>query len=251
MEQQHSRKQFLRNMIVGATSIPLILQACSKEAAVKDTTAVGNTGLATSKINADGCIVTPTEIEGPFPLYNSRGSSIVRTNITDGIPGLPLSINFTVGNVNNHCAVFPNARVDIWQCDKDGYYSGYVNDGYLGQQDNTGRLFGRGIQYTDNAGLAHFDSIYPGWYPGRIAHLHVQIFLKNRLRLTTQIAFPDEINYAVYQTPLYDAHGQNTTVPDNISDPVFYHSLDYELATVAEDPATGGYTLSHTIYIAA
>ncbi|MCW3463911.1 dioxygenase family protein [Chitinophaga nivalis] len=253
MEQQHSRKQFLRNMIVGATSLPLILQACSKESLTEDAAVAGDGGIGNSNAAAAPtvCRVTPPEMDGPFPLYNSRGSALVRTNINDGKTGVPLNIDFTVANVNTGCTPIPNARVDIWQCDKDGYYSGYINDGYLGRQNNIGRVFGRGIQYANSAGLVHFESIYPGWYPGRIAHIHVQIFINNALRLTTQIAFPDQINYAVYRTPLYAAHGQNSTVYNNQADALFADSIAFQLGTVVSNPQTGGYTLSHTIKISA
>lgn len=234
------RKNFLRSLAVTAISAPVLLEACKKGSS--DADVLAESGASTER----ACVITDTDMDGPYPLYNSRGSAINRVDITDGKTGVPLNINITVQSVSRGCAAVTNARVDIWQCDKDGYYSGYVNNGYLGVQNNIGRLFGRGLQYTNAAGQVNFKSIYPGWYPGRCTHLHAQIFIGTTLYLTTQIAFPDAINAAVYRTPLYVAHGQSPTT--NYLDGIIRDSLATELATVTSNGA-GGYNLVHTIRI--
>src|SRR5438874_501743 len=147
------RKDFLRNSIglIGLTSLIPALDGCKKSTVSGSGTTTGNNG---------SCTVTDTETDGPYPLYNSRGSSIQRTNITDGKTGLPLNLTITIKNVNDSCNVLANARVDIWHCDKDGYYSGYTNSGYLGTQNNSALVFCRGLQYTDTNGQVKFTSIY-------------------------------------------------------------------------------------------
>jgi protocatechuate 3,4-dioxygenase beta subunit len=175
------------------------------------------------------------------------GSSIQRVDITDGKTGMHLNITITIRNVNNNCNIVTNARVDIWHCDKDGYYSGYTNSGYLGTQNNSALVFCRGLQYTDANGQVQFKSIYPGWYSGRVTHIHAQIYVNNVLKLTTQIAFPEDINTAVYNSALYAAHGQNPT--KNTTDMIIRDSLDNELATVTVNGS--GYDLAHTVYISA
>jgi protocatechuate 3,4-dioxygenase beta subunit len=243
------RKDFLRNGmgILGLASIVPMLSACGKD----DTTTSTDTDTTTGTDTETGgtCTVSDTETDGPYPLYSSRGSSIQRVDITDGKTGLPLSIVITVRNVKDSCNIVSNARVDIWHCDKDGYYSGYSNTGYLGTQDNTALVFCRGLQYTDSAGQVKFASVYPGWYTGRVTHIHAQIYVDSSLKLTTQIAFPDAINTAVYRTSLYSAHGQNSMT--NAQDNIIMDSLDNELATVTTNSTTGGYDLTHTIYISA
>lgn len=233
------RKDFLRKGVglLGMVSIIPTLSACKKE-----------NGADAGTGGSGSCTVTDTETDGPYPLYNSRGSSIQRLDITDGKSGIPLNITINVRNVNNNCALLQNARVDIWHCDKDGYYSGYTNSGYLGTQNNSSQVFCRGLQYSDASGQVKFASIYPGWYSGRVTHIHAQVYVNNVLKLTTQIAFPEEINTAVYNTALYAAHGQNAT--KNSTDNIIRDSLDNELATVSANSA-GGYDLLHTIYIAA
>ena len=198
--------------------------------------------------SSGACKVGDTETDGPYPLYNKRNASITHTDITEGKTGLPLSMSITIRNVNNNCAIVADARVDVWHCDKDGYYSGYVNQGYLGNQDNTAKTFCRGIATTDVHGVARFQTIYPGWYQGRVTHIHAQIYVGVQLKLTTQIAFPEEINTAVYTTDLYKAHGQNAT--KNTTDNIIRDSLSNELATVTANAAMGGYDLVHTINIA-
>lgn len=231
------RKHFLKNSIGLLGIIPILstLDSCKKE----ESTGPGSN-------DTGSCTVTDTETDGPYPLYNSRGSSIQRADITDGKAGTPLNMDIIIRNVNDSCNVIANARVDVWHCDKDGYYSGYSNSGYLGTQDNTGKVFCRGLQYADAEGKVKFQTIYPGWYTGRVTHVHVQVYIGSMLKLTTQIAFPEEINTAVYKTELYATHGQNST--KNSTDNIIMDSLDNELAAVAAN-AGGGYDLTHTIYI--
>lgn len=238
---EQSRKKFLRHLIVGSTAVPLIINACKKGSSNNDGDSEGS--------SSGDCVVTDTETDGPYPLYASRGSAINRVDITDGKTGLPLDMTITIRNVNDSCNVLANARVDVWHCDKDGYYSGYSNSGYLGTQNNSAAVFCRGLQYTDSNGLVKFTSIYPGWYTGRVTHIHAQIYVGTSLKLTTQIAFPDAINTAVYKTSLYSAHGQNSIT--NAGDNIIQDSLDNELATVTANSTTGGYNLVHTIYVKA
>ncbi|POY35292.1 intradiol ring-cleavage dioxygenase [Solitalea longa] len=237
------RKDFLKNSIsgiIGISAIAPILGACKN----------GNSSDLDSESSPNGnCSVTDTETDGPYPLYKSRGSAIQRLDITDGKQGVPLNMTITVRNVKTNCEVVNNARVDIWHCDKDGYYSGYTNTSYLGTQDNSNAVFCRGLQYTDEAGQAKFLTVYPGWYQGRPTHIHVQIYVNNSLKLTSQIAFPEDINTVVYKSELYSAHGQNTT--KNANDGIIGDSLDNELAKVVANAETGGYDLEHTIYISA
>ncbi|CAM3846672.1 hypothetical protein POKO110462_21955 [Pontibacter korlensis] len=156
-----------------------------------------------------------------------------------------MNITITVRNASDSSSVLANARVDIWHYGKDGYYSGYTNSGYLGIQNNTSAVFCRGQKFTDANGQVHFASIYPGWYNGRVTHIHAQVYVGSSLKLTTQIVFPEDVNTAVYNTELYSAHGQNPI--KNTTDSIIRDSLDNELAALAPK-ASGGYDLLHTIY---
>ena len=223
------RKEFLRRLGLAGLSVPL-LNACDDP-----------------EKKSGGCGETDSESDGPYPLYNSRGSLMQRVDITDGKQGTPLQMTITVKNINDNCNVVSDARVDIWHCDKDGYYSGYTNSGYLGSQNNSSLVFCRGYQLTDANGVVTFQTIYPGWYAGRVTHIHVQVTVASVLKLTSQIAFPEDINTEVYNTSLYVSHGQNPT--KNTTDNIIRDSLSNELAKVTG--SSGGYNLEHTIFVSA
>lgn len=89
------------------------------------------------------------------------------------------------------------------------------------------------------AARSTFHTIYPGWYPGRITHIHFEVFLDNGLVATSQIAFPPEITDAVYAVEPYAAKGPNTSVPTFADDMVFSDGTQYQLASVTGDPTSG------------
>lgn len=226
------RNEFLKNGAI-LLSVGSIINACTKE----------NVLLAVSSETTDdalaACIETPSEVAGPYEIDLIKNSNIYRSDIREDRTGLPLNLRLQVNNVNANCAPVKNARVDIWHCDRDGYYSGFVNDGYLGTIDNTGKTFLRGIQLTNKNGIVDFITVYPGWYPSRITHIHLEVFINNVSVKTVQIAFPDKINKNVYNSPDYLGHGQNTTVKRNIDDPVFKNSLANELCTINKASPAG------------
>lgn len=100
------------------------------------------------------------------------------------------------------------------------------------------------MQYTDTNGVAHFTTIYPGWYAGRITHIHFQIFLTNygstaKSTAISQIAFPAEITTAVYNSALYSSKGKNTYVKTLITNNVFNDGVEYQLATITGSVTDG------------
>lgn len=196
------------------------------------------------------CILTPQETAGPYPLDLSADGSMFRRNITEGYSGIPMRLTLKLLNLNKGCAPISNARIDVWQCDKDGYYSGYTNSGYLGTRNAIGKTFLRGIQITDSAGEVSFDTIYPGWYSGRAQHIHFQVYLNTVLSATSQLAFPDSLNAAVNGSPLYMPHGQNPT--KNANDSVFSDTANTAYQTADVTLASGGgYQANLTIGVAA
>jgi protocatechuate 3,4-dioxygenase beta subunit len=159
-------------------------------------------------------------------------SAFFRRDITEGRPGLPLTLTMTIVNAANGCTPVANANVEVWQCDASGNYSEYPQPGFNG----TGQTVLRGIQTTDANGQATFTTIYPGWYAGRATHIHVEIFVNGVSVKTTQIAFPEDISAGVYTTGVYASKGQNPT--RNSSDNVFSDGTTNEMATVAGSTAS-------------
>ena len=232
------RKEFLKRLGLGTMIIPMIAAACGNDDPAPDKSASGDT-------SADACTESPTETAGPFPTKTPSG--LVMTDIRSDRTGVNLTINITVQDVNNNCSALSDATVDIWHCDKDGYYSEY--GGTTMQSVNYQSVhFLRGRQSTDENGLVSFLSIFPGWYSGRAPHIHIHIYDKSgNSLLVTQIAFPTDLCNTVYTTATqYYTKGTQDTA--NGSDNIFADSLSQELATLSGS-VNDGYTLTHTIKV--
>jgi protocatechuate 3,4-dioxygenase beta subunit len=208
-------------------------RALTSTGGVPTTTAAG--GVSTTAFgDAGSCVLIPEETAGPYPLDLSGDEVFFRADITEGRPGIPLALGMTLVNVSDECAPIEGARVDLWHCDADGNYSGYSQP----QVDTTGETFCRGIQVTDADGLVTFRTIYPGWYQGRITHIHFQVFLGNGLAATSQIAFPAETTDSVYAVEPYSAKGPNTSVADIGQDMVFADGSQHQMVSVSGDAAS-------------
>ncbi len=226
------RKNFLKSLLIGAVSTPMIIEACKKT----DTDAIGTTTTPTGGSSSTSCTVAPTETEGPFPTHSP--SSYVRSDITDGKTGYKLTAKITIGNSNKSCAALAGVIVDIWHCDAEGNYSEYGGSGM--QSTNYQSVhFLRGRQTTDANGLVTFTSIFPGWYNGRATHIHVHVYNTsgNSLKVT-QIAFPEGTGSAVATVNGYGKGMSGYTY--NKSDNVFSDdSSGIEIASVTGSISAG------------
>ena len=48
--------------------------------------------------------------------------------------------------------------------------------------------------------MCRFKSIFPGWYDGRITHLHAKVHIENKTVLTTNFFFPKEMEDEIYKS---------------------------------------------------
>jgi len=201
-----SRRDVLRTFIAAPALLPVIAAGSSVAQASTGpdlTLAAATMGL----ISATVCSLMPETTEGPYYI----DPKLVRQDITEGRKGIPLRMQIQV--VTADCRPVKDARVDIWQCDAEGNYSGYANMGSKRDNDTTGQTFLRGTQTTDANGIVTFDTIYPGWYSGRTAHVHYKIFLNEKTVLTSQIFFPDALNEYIYlKSPEYKRSAERDTV---------------------------------------
>ena len=148
------------------------------------------------------CPLTPEQEVGPF--YVDEGN--VRSDLLDGQSGIPLDLWIKVLAAKT-CEPLVNAAVDVWSANAAGKYSDIKREG------NDGEKFLRGIQMTDGEGFVKFKTIYPGWYSGRICHVHLKVHTggrangsnyigdDSRIVHTGQLFFPPEINEAL--RPIY------------------------------------------------
>lgn len=251
------RKDFLRGLgLVGIGSLAIpILNACSKDDDSSETSTTTDTTSGTDAASGTGstsgsCSVTSSETAGPFPTITP--SSLVKSNIVMDRTGVGFTINITIKNTNASCAALKGALVDIWHCDKDGYYSEYGGTS-MQTVNYTAMHFLRGRQTTDDNGLVTFTSIFPGWYSGRSTHIHVHIYnASGTSLLVTQIAFPEGTNSAVALVNASTANGYTKGMSGytyNAADGVFSDSIANELSTITGSVADG-FILAHTINVA-
>jgi protocatechuate 3,4-dioxygenase beta subunit len=153
---------------------------------------------------ATTCLLTPEVTEGPYWVENA----LTRRNITEGKPGLPLVIRFTVLNAKT-CRTIKNADVEIWHCDALGDYSAV---------DGAATRFLRGHQRSDAVGKAEFATIFPGWYRGRTPHIHMKVSVGGNTLHTGQVFFDEKITASVYKQAPYASRGPYDTshARDNI-----------------------------------
>jgi protocatechuate 3,4-dioxygenase beta subunit len=135
--------------------------------------------------------ISPPVPEGPF----YKNEKLNRIDITENKQGVPIKYIFRVED--EHCKPIPGAIVDIWQCDKDGRYSDFKVENTLDQ------TWLRGFQKTNQDGVCEFKTIFPGWYKGRVTHLHAKVHIDDKTVLTTNLFFPKEFENKIYQNPLY------------------------------------------------
>lgn len=238
------RKVFLKSLIIGAFSVPTILEACKKTASsVADPSGTGTVTNVGSGTGSSSCTVIPTETEGPFPTKSPALYS--RSDITDGRTGYLLNAKLTI---NSNCKALQGAIVDIWHCDAEGNYSEYGGSGM--QATNYQSVhFLRGRQVTDANGLVTFTSIFPGWYTGRATHIHVHVYNAAGTSLkVTQIAFPEGSGTAVAIVNGYKKGMSGYTY--NANDNVFSDdTAKIQVATVGGSLADG-FNLAITMNVA-
>jgi hypothetical protein len=172
-----------------------------------DGDASGSGPLAVSS-GAVACVLTPELTEGPFYVAGER----LRRDISEGKAGTPLLLRLTVVDAST-CKPIRGSAVDVWHCDALGVYSGAV-------AGTPGTNFLRGIQRTNAKGVATFETVYPGWYPGRAVHIHVKVHVGGNVVHTGQLFFPAAATAAVYRKAPYRTHG---TRPDtsNAADAIY------------------------------
>jgi protocatechuate 3,4-dioxygenase beta subunit len=142
------------------------------------------------------CSVTPDSGEGPFYF----DPSLVRSDLSGGQLGAPLEFGVQVLRARD-CAPLAGARLDLWQADALGLYSGYERQEGVGGvpiAPAIGATFLRGTQFADAQGRVRFRTVYPSWYGGRTPHMHFKVFVDSRELVACQAFFDDEVNADIF-----------------------------------------------------
>ncbi len=191
------------------------------------------------------CILSPEGEIGPFWVKGE----LVRSNIRDGEAGVPVILDGQFIDVET-CEPIQDLYWDVWSCNSTGVYSGVqsdMNGSGSGDASNLDKTFLRGIQKTDEDGVAQFQSMFPGHYDGRATHVHVvahvgarelanktvtgghvahigQLFFDQDLITEVEVLYPYNTN-TVDITKNADDHVVQDETEDTASDPFFEYAL--------------------------
>ena len=222
---------------------------------------------------ADGstCIKLPREMAGPFPANGTNARAGATVNVLDkaGIirpdmrmsfgeysdvaEGVPLALELRLVDVGNACRPLAGHLIYLWQCDAAGSYSLY-------ERAASNNL--RGAAVADAQGVARMTTIFPGCYPGRWPHIHLEVFagpeqaaIGDRSLLISQLAFARQDCDAVYAAhPAYSGSTAALAELSPQSDWIFRDNSAEQLAAqtlaLKGDPAQG-YSAAGTIGIVA
>src|SRR5687767_771138 len=182
------------------------------------------------------CVVRPEQTEGPYFVDGRLDRSDIRSDPQSGAikAGVALQLAIVVSRIGSGGACTPasGARVDLWQCDAEGVYSGVQDRSF----DTTGQLFLRGYQLTDATGTARFTTIYPGWYRGRTVHTHFKVRTEPTAvrghEFTSQLYFDDALTDRVHAREPYARMGERTVRNDG--DRIFRRDGDQLMLAVTE-----------------
>lgn len=255
-----SRRQSLRWLFAGAAALPLA--GCGGSAA-----APTPGGTLATESSSSTCAVIPEETGGPYPGDGTNNSvngvanalilaGIVRSDIRASIAGasavaagIPLTIRLQLVSVGNGCLPLAGAAVYLWHCDRDGQYSMYTSA-------VAGENYLRGVQVADASGALTFTTIFPGCYPGRMPHVHFEVYpslakatvAANRVK-TSQFGFPTATLADAYAASGYAASVRNLAAISYATDNVFSDGTALQIAAVTG--STAGYVAALTVGVAA
>ncbi len=246
-----SRRRTLKVLLGAGSAVAL---GCDSSAGAPDGgTHADNMADATA---ADGgaCSVTPEGEIGPYFADDSddrfnRSNILSNLDGTNTQPGIPLTLAIFIVDGKKGCAPYAGAQVDIWHCNAAGVYSDQA------AENTTAETWLRGYQLTDTYGKVAFQTIIPGWYPGRTTHIHLRVRSSYGAASstsdgtnTTQLFFPQSFSDRLQTTVApYDAEGTNPTT--NAADHVYTAEQNGANLLVLSGDDTKGYTAAATIVL--
>ncbi|KAI0130345.1 Intradiol ring-cleavage dioxygenase [Xylariales sp. AK1849] len=192
-----------------------------------------------TSIQNDTCVLAPDTIFGPYGV----DGEIIRHDLREastGQEGFDLFLDIGVIDIET-CEPLPQAALTIWGCNATGTYSGYtgidpdtveIMDGWTMRTDGTtdDETFLRGIQVTDDEGMAEFLTLFPGYYASRTTHVHVTVqsnitngtgYSKSAIQHIGQIFFEEDLLTSVYELSPYSEHSETLTRVVNSEDSIY------------------------------
>jgi protocatechuate 3,4-dioxygenase beta subunit len=233
------RREVLRGVGAGLAVIPLAALGCGDDgdaaadagggdaAPAPDARAgewaSGGTAAMTDKASypdpfagaVSSCVLVAATTEGPCTTEDDHD----REDVSEGSRGLPVRLALKV--VDDACNPVAGATVKIWHTNPDGVYSGETPAPVTCNDNDAAAIaasFFRGVQTTDADGVVGFDTCFPGWYPGRAIHIHLEVKSGAMSYRISQLFFPEDITQAIFAShPDYVGFGQPDTLFDSDS----------------------------------
>ena len=163
------------------------------------------------------CALTCQTAEGTCA--STSGTTLERADISEGQNGLPMMVVLRL--LDPSCQPLVGASVNLWHTSPQGLYSGPTqNPAYCCNNNSAAQAaaYFRGMQRTDATGEVIFRSCFPGWTSGRTVHVNLEIDIKNKTFLTTQLLFTDTTTDGIIASQaLYSSRGPRDT--NNQNDP--------------------------------
>ncbi|KAH9906119.1 aromatic compound dioxygenase [Epithele typhae] len=117
------------------------------------------------------CVLAPEVTDGPYYVTGEY----VRYDVREEQEGVDIYVDVQIIDVNT-CEPVPNVYLDFWHANATGVYSGISANGNgnsASEPENLNTTFLRGIQATNEDGVAQWLSIFPGHYTSRATHIHI------------------------------------------------------------------------------
>lgn len=157
--------------------------------------------LSSTRLNDDSCVLSSMEVAGPA-LFTVGGTPLLRRDITEGRPGIPLTLTLQLRDCDNQGEAICGAEVYVWHCDAEGQYSG----GHSGPEiAPIGETYLRGVQFSNHAGSVVFHTILPGCHQCQLEHIHLLVLLPSTVpssrtvcTASAQLLFPYAVSTAAY-----------------------------------------------------
>ncbi|KAF5362875.1 hypothetical protein D9758_007015 [Tetrapyrgos nigripes] len=182
-----------------------------------------NTDASTIFEGNSSCVLASETTQGPYYV----DGEYVRYDLREDQEGVDIYVDVQLIDVST-CEPVPNVYIDFWHANATGVYSGVSASGNGNSDDETNlnNTFCRGIQKTDEDGVAQWLSIFPGHYTGRTTHIHVLAYQTNGTLFTNgtysgdsishigQIFFDQDLISEVEAVEPYSTNSQTLTTND-------------------------------------
>ncbi len=212
----------------------------------------GNGGSA----SGSPCVLSANAVTASYGL----DGALARRDITDGKPGVPLSLELTVRCVPEDWQLTAGAAVEIWHCDAWGYYAGYPDAAPGGVVPVGGDGSGadpvnylRGFQVSDAEGRVSFTTVVPGWYGARAPHIHVRVhsgatredggYDGGTLSHSGQLFFDDALIQEAHAGSPYTEHTGDG--PATLAEDLVYQGAGVAAGLLVMEPVTASRVLQH------